>query len=285
VKRKRAKKKAPGRSRPQVGEPPLPDRRLVERALRDLTGDRTGSPIERAQDLMYSAWEASSAREAVALAREALAISRDCADAYCLLAEHEARSEEARELLREGVAAGERALGPELFEAGAGHFWGLLETRPYMRARLELATALWRLGDRDEAIYHARDMLRLNPNDNQGVRHVLVVWLLELGRHDDVEELLQAYDGDFLAVWSYARALLSFRTTGDSEEAGEHLRFALERNPHVPAFLLGERRLPQSPPDYIGLGDEREAATVAAQLARAWTSTPDALGWLRRAAL
>jgi tetratricopeptide (TPR) repeat protein len=287
AKRKQARKKAAGRSRSQVDEPPpLPDRRLLERALRDLTGGRTGRPIERAQDLMYSAWEAPSAREAVALAREALAISRDCADAYCLLAEYEARSEEeACELLREGVAAGERALGPQLFEDDVGHFWGLLETRPYMRARLDLAVALWSLAQHDEAIDHARDMLRLNPGDNQGVRHVLAVWLLELRRHDDLEELLQAYDGDFLAVWSYTRALLSFRTTGDSEVAREHLRLALEKNPHVPAFLLGARKLPRRRPDYIGVGDEREAATVAVEMARSWLSTPDALGWLRREAL
>jgi hypothetical protein len=30
------------------------------------------------------------------------------------------------------VAAGERSLGPKAFEEDAGHFWGILETRPYM---------------------------------------------------------------------------------------------------------------------------------------------------------
>ena len=60
------------------------------------------------------------------------------------------------------------ALGAEGFEEYAGHFWGFLETRPYMRARAGLAIALIKLGDESAAIEHFRAMLKLNPNDNQG---------------------------------------------------------------------------------------------------------------------
>jgi tetratricopeptide (TPR) repeat protein len=240
------------------------------------------SPVEEAQDVMYSAWEARTRKEAIALAREALAISRDCADVYNLLAEETARSlKEAAELYREGVAAGERALGPDMFDDAVGHFWGLLETRPYMRARLGLAQCLWSLGQQGEAVDHARDLLRLNPNDNQGVRYILAVWLMELARHDELERLLREYEEDAMAAWSYAFALLAFRTTGDSEDAREQLRCAVEANPHVPAFLLGKRKLPKRLPDYIGIGDEREAVSVADQFGRCWSSTKGAIDWLR----
>lgn len=115
--------------------------------LRDLISDSGGqlpprlpaTALERAQDLMYQAWEATGPMR-VKLARQALEISPDCADAYVLLAEETARTpEEALDLYTKGVAAGERALGKKYFEENAGHFWGLLETRPYMRARLGLA--------------------------------------------------------------------------------------------------------------------------------------------------
>lgn len=43
------------------------------------------TPLERAQDKMYKAWEARSRKSRVRLAREALALSPDCADAYVLL--------------------------------------------------------------------------------------------------------------------------------------------------------------------------------------------------------
>jgi ST7 protein len=41
---------------------------------------------------MYSAWDQSSKRSRIDLARKALAISPLCADAYVLLAEEEAKS-------------------------------------------------------------------------------------------------------------------------------------------------------------------------------------------------
>jgi hypothetical protein len=57
---------------------------------------RSHAPAERAQALIYQAWEATD-RQAAALARQALDIFPDCADAYTVLAETEARSaEEAR---------------------------------------------------------------------------------------------------------------------------------------------------------------------------------------------
>src|SRR6266508_4137939 len=146
---------------------PLPDPRSMESALaaigRGAAHYASDEALFQAQDLMYEAFEAQGGRR-VALAREALEISPDCADAYLLLAEETASSvEEARELLEQGVAAGERALGPEPFDEDVGHFWGILETRPYMRARAALAETLWALDRREEAVEHQRELLRLNP--------------------------------------------------------------------------------------------------------------------------
>jgi tetratricopeptide (TPR) repeat protein len=127
------------------------------------------------------------------LARRALAISPDCADAHVLLAEATEDPHEARRLYEQGVQAGERALGPEMFERDAGHFWGILETRPYMRARQGLAEVLWHLGERQAAIAHLQDMLRLNPKDNQGLRYTLANWLLAVGDDAALGRLLAQY--------------------------------------------------------------------------------------------
>ena len=64
----------------------------MERVMREVAaglGGETGeeTPLDRAQEVMYRAFEASGA-EQVRLARKALEISPDCADAYVLLAEH-----------------------------------------------------------------------------------------------------------------------------------------------------------------------------------------------------
>src|SRR5215218_9529942 len=132
------------------------------------------TPLERAQELIYDAFETDDPQIRVELAEEALRISEDCADAYVLLAEETAEdAEEARELYEAGVRAAERALGEEIFAEEAGNFWGILETRPYMRSLEGLASSLWVLGERTEALSHYSRILQLNPNDNQGVRYEL----------------------------------------------------------------------------------------------------------------
>jgi tetratricopeptide (TPR) repeat protein len=84
----------------------------------------------------------------------------------------ELTEDEEIETLRKIVAIGEKRLGPTAFRDFAGAFWGFIETRPYMRARERLAEYLRASGRLDEAIVEWEAMLKLNPNDNQGVRKV-----------------------------------------------------------------------------------------------------------------
>lgn len=243
--------------------------------------DREDTPLEAAQDLIYDAWEEPSAKAAAALAKKALALSADCADAYNLLAERMAKSAEERiQLYRDAVAAGERVIGPQAFKEDVGHFWGLLETRPYMRARAGLADALWLVGERRESVDHHADLLRLNPGDNQGIRYVLLPRLIELGSTEAAEDLYRTFEGDAMATWLYSRALLDFRKDGASTVARKSLDEAMEFNPYVPAYLLGRKKLPRLPPDYYGIGDQNEAVIYAEGSMDVWKATPGALEWL-----
>ena len=242
---------------------------------------RQSDAVAEAQQVMYDAWEAPTRRRAVTLAKKALSISPDCADAYNLLAEETARSvEEAIDLYTKGVEAGERAIGKQAFQEDVGHFWGLLETRPYMRARASLAECLWAVGRHEESVDHYRDMLRLNPNDNQGIRYLLMPCLIELGRDKDAEKLFKQFDDDGSATWMYSRALLDFRGHGDSPTANASLKAALAENRFVPSYLLGRKRIPRNLPDYYGFGDDSEAVTFAYGNKAPWQSTPGALEWL-----
>ena len=124
----------------------LPDPRTRERILGQLSGRArdADNPLQQAQELMYDAWETPDPVERTELAEQALETSPDCADAWVLLAEEAAESlEQAIEFYQQGLEAGERALGAEMFAEDAGRFWGILQTRPYMRAREGLANCLW----------------------------------------------------------------------------------------------------------------------------------------------
>ncbi len=237
------------------------------------------TPVEQAQEIMYEAWGAEGERR-VALAREALAVSPDCADAYVLLAEETAHSaEEARDLFQKGVDAGERALGAEAFADEEGAFWGMMETRPYMRACEGLAECLLAVGDWRGAMERFQEMLRLNPNDNQGVRYQLAYCYLAENENELLAELLDRYEDDAAAAWLYSRALLKYRQEGASRAANAALKRAFEANPFVPLVLASLEDEPPELPEYVGLGDESEAIYYILHGIKGWLDTPGAFDW------
>jgi tetratricopeptide (TPR) repeat protein len=271
-------------SAPKIDIGALPDRRALEGIMQNLFGGMAGggdqTPLDRAQAIMYDAFDATSPKERIKLARKALEISPDCADAYVLLAENAESLKEAMDLYEQGVAAGERAIGERSFREDAGVFWGILETRPYMRARAGLADLLWTSGRRDDAIGHLREMLRLNPNDNQGLRYPLASWLLAEGHDEELARLLEQYD-DASASWAYSKTLAAFRQHGDTPATRKSLQSATKVNKYIPDYLTGEKMMPRERPGMYTLGSEEEAILYAAESLPAWKTTPGATAWLR----
>ncbi|MBP6768161.1 MAG: tetratricopeptide repeat protein [Reyranella sp.] len=254
---------------------------LLTSFMRILEEDDDGDEaLDLAQEKAFEAMDAPRTADRIALAREALALSPLCSDAYLVLARETADADDALELYRRAVAVGAEALGETAFQDDAGSFWGLLQTRPYMRAGHELALALWRRGHRDEAVAHYHEMLRLNPDDNQGIRYLLIDALLELGREADADAVLKRYKDDGSAHWTWSAALLAFRRTGNSAPANKALAKAVKANGHVAAYLLGKKPLPATLPGFIGMGDESESVSYVHYAVDAWDAAPAAKGWV-----
>ena len=272
----------------EEGELPFFDRRgmegFMQQAIAQQFGEQPGSgdpQLDQAQQIMYKAWDESHPGKRITLAHQALAVSPNCADAYVLLAEEEADTAgRALEYYQQGVEAGQRALGEDYFSEEVGHFWGLLETRPYLRALHGKAGLLWQLRRHEEAGAIYREMLRLNPNDNQGVRYSLLQLLLELDRGDEARALIAQYADEYSAAWLYTQALLSFQQEGDSPASTRALQGALKQNPHVPAYLSGQKRIPNRLPDTISPGAETEAIDYAVGHLNDWRRTPGAVEWI-----
>src|SRR5205823_12298654 len=68
----------------------------------------------------------------------------------------------------------------------------------------------------------------------------------------------------------------------DTPAARALLAAAVERNPHVPAYLTGARPIPRRLPEHMGIGDENEAIMCAVNQGAAWRAAPGALDWLKR---
>lgn len=239
------------------------------------------SPAERAQDLCYKAFSCYGRRR-VQLAREALRLDPDCADAHVLLAEQSGTAEDELAHYQRGFEAATRTLGEATFSENIGEFWNYFPTRPYMRARFGLAQSLVEVGRFDEAIVHALDLLRLNSDDRLGVRHFLLPILLECHRDADAARLLQSYD-EQSAHWQYARALLAFRLGGHCPSANLALERAIKANPFVLEVICAESPIPSpsgSAPDSM-----EEGYLVAEELLTAIQETDGAMEWMEEALL
>jgi len=142
------------------------------------------SKAHQAQEIAYDAMECMYRDEekAASLCRKALSIYPDCVDALAMLAEIESETvKDYIESMDKAVKAGRKYLGKDYFEQECGNFWGLLETRPFMRAMAQLGHGYMQLGKKgySQAIEVFEEMLELNPNDNQGIRDtcLAVTWL------------------------------------------------------------------------------------------------------------
>jgi tetratricopeptide (TPR) repeat protein len=247
----------------------------------DLPQFEPHTPLERAQALIYEAALSANSGRRVKLAKKALKICSDCADAYVILAEEDSKSlGDALARYRAGVEAGERALGPDMLSEYSGEFWSNLETRPYMRALKGVAECQAQLGRHEEAVKIFRRLLELNPGDNQGTRYLLLASLLEMGDTKGARILLRTYQDDIAASWAYGRALVTFLERGNSKQARAQLQEALMRNISFAVYLLGVAPLPEELPEYMEFGSESEGVECFMEQGNAWLQHPDAMDWM-----
>jgi hypothetical protein len=113
---------------------------------------------------------AAGAREqARAIVMDLLARDLRCLDAHALLGTFcfDRRPAQAARHYEMGMNLGLLSLG-STFEGVLP--WSHLDNRPFLRCLHGLGLCRWRLGRTEEAVAIFRQMLWLNPNDNQGVR-------------------------------------------------------------------------------------------------------------------
>jgi tetratricopeptide (TPR) repeat protein len=237
---------------------------------------------EEALAMVDQAMEAEG-RLQIKLARQALSLDPDCAEAYVLLAERMPDPILRGYYYGSAIEAAERSLGPEPFKNDVGHFWGIVETRAYMRAREGMAECHLEMGHVERALDHYRELLRLNPNDNQGIRMMILPLLLEQGHDAEAATVLDAFAEDESAPLEYTRALLAFRSEGDSPDSRAVLTRAVKSNLHLEKLLLGKLKLPVDVPDHYAFGSEDEAFLYGPGILPVWNQTPGAIEWLEQA--
>jgi tetratricopeptide (TPR) repeat protein len=249
----------------------------LKKSLADLEPE---SLKDEAQELAFDAMEAESKPQARKPAKLALAKDPDCVDALALLADIDAKSpQQAIAGLEKAVAAGERSLGTKFIKENKGDFWGLLETRPYMRALEQLAGLLRGEELYPDAIRHYETMLALNPDDNQGVRDPLLGLYLATGNLEGASKLLRDYKNDSMANFAWGRALECY-LAADLPGAVTALEDARKTNRFVELDLSGQKPMPKHLPGMYSAGSDEEAILCLDNLSLAWVKHKEAVFWL-----
>lgn len=157
-------------------------------------------------------------------------------------------------------------------EEHAGHFWGILETRTYMRNRYAVVEALLKIKTYaavDAAHTHLMDMLRLCRGDNMGLRSVVPAVKLRLGRDQEAYDFVKWWittgkESDY--DWgNLDLPFLDVRNADVCEDIPSHLLSRYVDLSHAVAVILIKVRL------LLDLRTSRDAAILGGK------SSPDLL--------
>lgn len=159
--------------------------------------------------------------------------------------------------------------------------WGWHENRPALRLLQELATALRITRNYTEAVRVMEWMvLTLNPNDNQGMRDLLIHDYLRIGKITEALELAQKYPDD-MAGMAYGTALTLFIAKKESA-ASEAILQANERFPEVRKMLLADKpKQPKLREGLVRVGGKDEAWYYRTDYLDLWQNS-GGLEWLRQ---
>lgn len=218
------------------------------------------SPKDLAMEKLVEA-EKANGRKRKELIKEALEIYPNSPDAYLMMVDDAKTLMEEYQLIYKAVSVGKEDLGEAFFKENEGHFWGLVETRPFMRAKAELAKYHVNYGNTSDAVTEYEEMLILNPNDNQGIRYILFPLYIDLQRFEDAKNLIEQFDDDLSASSLFSYALANYFTEGLTAKTIQILEQANHENPYIKDYLVGNIKLPEKQFDAIRLGDKSEAIT------------------------
>lgn len=257
----------------------------VEETLADWQNSplAAGRPdLIEAMEFVYDAWDLPNPAEIIQLARRAIELCPDCAEAYLLLAENLAVNiGQAYKYVQKAAAAAERVLGDEFIREHHGKLWQEVAARPYLRSLAELYRVLWELGRRSEALQVCFKLLELDREDHVWARYGALQLLLELDSWEEADQLVKDIPVD-QSPWKYTQALITFQQHGATPEAQAFLVAAVGANPYVPDYLIGRKRLPADVPETARAGDPQEAVAYAFGFINYWRRVPGAIDWLRK---
>jgi tetratricopeptide (TPR) repeat protein len=159
--------------------------------------------------------------------------------------------------------------------------WAIAENRPALRGLVRAFQQRLARNDRRGATATAEKLLRLNPDDNHGLRFMLVNEYLRDGSDERALALAEQYPHDIAPETRFGAvlALLRMKRLTDAERALHTARADL---PKTAQYLLPSRiRRPKLTQGRVRVGGDDQAWFYRDEMRGVWQQTPGALEWLR----
>lgn len=200
-----------------------------------MTRQLSDHEMERIYELLDQAKQETDIDKIKALANEVLTLDEDNLDAKALIISVYDLLRQKVELEELIAQEGDRLEKDESIPLEIGEFYTIFETRPYIRLRVDYCAVLRNLEMNRLAMQEAEEILRLNENDNMGMRYLLYLLYAKLEEKDRAEKLFKNYEEDNFAV-NLPLSLLYFKV-GELNTAKKYLKLADQNNDYFHRYL------------------------------------------------
>lgn len=123
-------------------------------------------------------------------------------------------------------------------EDNISHFYGILETRPYIRLVYSIASLYQEMGSYRKAIELYENIIELNENDNMGARYSLMGLYAMLEEPEKMYAIIKRYPEDSIPTHLF-QFVLAYKQL-DYTKARKHLRAIQSRVPDFKYFINGQ---------------------------------------------
>ena len=217
------------------------------------------TPLDDAYEILEEAQNAKTEKEAIKLAKKAYEKSKECFDAILFQCDLEENGIKRMKLLDDGLEFEKNRLTKEKYfdKENIGHFYGIFETRPYIRGLVIKAEYLLQEGKLSQAKNICKEVLRLNENDNMGARYLLMAIYATLEEENDMLKLYKKYPEEDLEMIFPLFAL--YYKLGNDKKAKEYLNRVDKCNSNFVKFFNGTiKKSKKVEPGCYSRGDSSE---------------------------
>lgn len=217
------------------------------------------TPLDDAYELLEQAENAKTRNQAIKLAKKAYETCKECFDAIIFQVHMEENSLKRESLLKEGLKFEKERLQKEGFfdKRNIGHFYGIFETRPYIRGLYTKADYLLFEGKIKQARDVCKEILKLNENDNTGARYFLMAIYAYLEEEKEMLSLYKRYPEENLEML-FPLFILYYKL-GNGAKAKDYLQKINKANPDFIKYFKGTMEMDEDVPlGYYKKGDASE---------------------------